>query len=76
MAIRGKTLTTKQLADLTIWKAHSESGIRAFTLSLNASEVDQKPTEWLMISESMTIFLNSLVTAGGSTIDSISSISR
>ena len=53
IAIWGKTLTTKQLADLRVWKAPSESAIRSFILSLDAAEVDQKITDWLLASESL-----------------------
>ena len=53
ISIWGKTLTTKQLADLKLWRAPSLSAIRSFILSLNAAEVDEKITQWLMASDSL-----------------------
>lgn len=49
----GTTLTTKQLADLKVWRAPSVSAIRSFILSLNANDVDQKITEWFLGSDSL-----------------------
>jgi len=49
----GKSLTTKQLADLKVWRAPSVSAIRSFILSLKANEVDQKITEWFLGSDSL-----------------------
>lgn len=52
----GKTLTTKQLADLKIWRAPSASAIRSFILSLDANDVDQKITDWFLGSDSLRGF--------------------
>ena len=49
----GKSLTTKQLADLKVWRAPSVSAIRSFILSLNSDEVDQRVTDWFLTSDSL-----------------------
>ena len=49
----GKSLTTKQLADLKVWQSPSVSAIRNFILSLNSYEVDQKVTDWFLASDSL-----------------------
>lgn len=49
----GQSLTTKQLADLRVWRAPSVSAIRSFILSLNANEVDKKITDWFLGSDSL-----------------------
>jgi hypothetical protein len=52
--IWGKSLTEKHLAALKVWKAPSESAIRNFILSLDAEDVDQRITKWIIESESLT----------------------